>query len=83
MNLEIPQYANKWKALTWKVIDPFGWKNMVQSQELYALRSLFHDHTPYSFVGQRQIDLLKLIIQTSDVPSHVKMATDALEYYSG
>ncbi len=30
-NLEIPQYSSKWKALTWRVIDPLGWKNMVQS----------------------------------------------------
>jgi hypothetical protein len=81
MDLEVPQYGSKWEALTWKVLDNLGSKNMVQSQELIAMRSLFLDNTPYSFVGKREVNLLRLIKETSDVPSHVKMATAGLKYF--
>ena len=46
------------------------------------MRSLFLENTPYSYIGKRQITLLKLIIQTSSVPQHVEMAKKALEYFS-
>jgi hypothetical protein len=41
MDLEVPQYGSKWKALTWRVLDPLGSKSMIQSQELTAMRNLF------------------------------------------
>ena len=45
------------------------------------MRSLFLDHSPYSFVGKRQLNLLKLIKETSDVASHIKMASMGLAYF--